>query len=596
MKLLLPFFGMAALFVVLFGFIEARSAQEQTTQRAKAQVVAQLEALQTFVDSTFSPLAQRTQSTDALQAAFQTFRLRYKRIEPVTAYYMPHTNRQLNGPPLPEIEVEEHKTFEPGGLQVIETMLYPAFDTTNRAELLREVAKFRRELNSARYLWYATALTDNHLFDLMRLGTFRLAAMGISGFDTPACRSAIPEAAETLRSIQRLLSLYKRNNDAYRQLNRRLDGAIAFCQRQPDFNQFDRATFLRTYLNSISAGLLDYQRSLGIAPLTDQRPLNAAAPTLFAPNAFNAAFYAPTADQRPTPARAALGRRLFSDPILSGNGQRSCATCHQPERAFTDGLTRAFPIGIVDTPLRNTPTLLNAALQAGYFYDLRTNTLESQAFDVVHNRAEMAGSLDEAARRLRVSPAYMAAFKKAFPADQRPISADQIQNALASYERSLVSLNSRFDRYMRGQTAALNADEVRGFNIFMGKAQCGTCHFMPLFNGTVPPEFTTIESEVIGVPARADNRQLDTDAGRYVHTKLDPLQYAFKTPTLRHIAQTAPYMHNGVYRTLDEVVDFYDKGGGVGLGFSLPNQTLSANKLDLTAAEKKALVSFLKAL
>lgn len=600
MKLFFSLIGATALFVVLFGFIEIRSARAIASQQAKQQVVAQLETLRTYVDSTFLPLAQRTHSTDSLQAAFVALRRQYKAVEPVTEYYMPGTSQQLNGPPLPEIEVEEHKVFEPGGLQVIEPMLYPAFDPARRDELLREVGKFRRELNSARYLWYATYPTDAHLFDLMRLGTFRLATLGISGFDTPACRTAIPEAAETLRSLQRVLSLYKNGSDAYKALNARFDRAIAYCQQHPDFEAFDRAAFLRTYLNPLSAGLLDNQTALGIAPLTDQRPLRATARTLFDRDAFNPAFYAPTADARPTPARVALGRQLFADPILSGDGTRSCATCHQPDRAFTDGLPRALGTS-VGVPLRNTPTLLNAALQAKQFYDLRTNTLESQAFDVVHNRAEMGGSLEGAARKMQVNKAYVAAFRKAFPAaagDSSPglITADQIQNALASYERSLTSMNSRFDRYMRGENAALTSEEVRGFNVFMGKGQCGICHFMPLFNGTVPPAYTQTESEVIGVPARPDNRHLDDDSGRYVHTKLDPLQFAFKTPTLRHAAQTAPYMHNGVYRTLEEVVDFYDRGGGKGLGFELPNQTLPEGKLNLTVSEKKALVAFLKTL
>ena len=159
---------------------------------------------------------------------------------------------------------------------------------------------------------------------------------------------------------------------------------------------------------------------------------------------------------------------------------------------------------------------------------------------------------------------------------------------------------------MRGDDAALTADEVRGFNVFMGKAQCGICHFIPLFNGNVPPEFTNSESEVIGVPRRADNRRpsaarpsaarIDSGEGRYINTKMAPLRYAFKTPILRHAAQTVPYMHNGVYKTLDEVVDFYDRGGGTGLGFDLPNQTLPEGKLNLTVSEKKALVAFLKVL
>jgi len=119
---------------------------------------------------------------------------------------------------------------------------------------------------------------------------------------------------------------------------------------------------------------------------------------------------------------------------------------------------------------------------------------------------------------------------------------------------------------------------------------------VPLFNGTVPPGYTKTESEVISVPKTLQERSVDPDLGRYAHNKLEPLKYAFKTPTLRHIAQTAPYMHNGVYKTLDEVIEFYNKGGGNGLGFALEHQTITGDKLNLTQGEKKALVAFLKAL
>lgn len=169
-------------------------------------------------------------------------------------------------------------------------------------------------------------------------------------------------------------------------------------------------------------------------------------------------------------------------------------------------------------------------------------------------------------------------------------------NALASYERSLLSFDSRFDKYMRGQKSLLTASEKNGYNLFSGRAKCGICHFTPLFNGTVPPNFTNTESEVIGVPETLKNQRIDPDLGRYTFYKFDVWKYAFKTPTLRNIALTAPYMHNGVYKTLEEVVDFYNKGGGNGLGFRLDNQTLPEDKLNLSETEKQDLVAFMKAL
>jgi len=130
----------------------------------------------------------------------------------------------------------------------------------------------------------------------------------------------------------------------------------------------------------------------------------------------------------------------------------------------------------------------------------------------------------------------------------------------------------------------------------MGKAKCATCHFFPLFNGTVPPAYVETESEVLGTPATSEGKSVDPDVGKFALTQREPHRYAFKTPTVRHIALTAPYMHNGVFKTLEEVVDFYDQGGGNGLGFNLENQTLPFDKLNLTGPEKKALVAFMKVL
>ena len=173
-----------------------------------------------------------------------------------------------------------------------------------------------------------------------------------------------------------------------------------------------------------------------------------------------------------------------------------------------------------------------------------------------------------------------------------------IANAISSYVRTLVRLDSRFDRYMRGDNAALNDNEKKGFNLFAGKAKCATCHYIPLFNGLVPPEFVETESEVLGVPVTASkkNSQLSDDEGKFLFTKSLVHKHAFKTPTLRNIALTAPYMHNGVYKTLEQVMDFYNKGGGAALGIAPGNQTLPVQALNLSKREIKNIILFLRAL
>jgi len=596
-RLLLTLLGVTAVLVILLGMIAhfnrpVLSPVEQTKQ----QVSRDLQQLADLTKRQLLPLAEHSQSVDSLRRAFLACRSAYKRVEPFTEYFFPATSRLVNGPPLPEVEAEENKLFEPEGLQVIEEHLYPAFDPAGRADLVREVKKLSSELARYQTLWEATDFTDAHIFDLLRLEVFRIVSLGMAGFDTPMCQTAIPEAAVALTSMRTYLSLFETDTPGYAALDRQLQQAADYLNQHPDFDSFDRAHFITTYANPLSKQLLTYQRALGIEPFKDRRPLRPDAETLFAANAFDPDAYAATVDARMNPAKIELGRRLFADPVLSANNQRACVSCHQPDKAFTDGLTKNKTLTGQGLIGRNTPTLLNAALQAGQFYDLRASSLENQSFDVVHNVTEMNGSLEQVAKKLRVDPSYVAQFRKAFPEKNGAIEPFQIQNALASYERTLVSLDSRFDRYMRGQKTALSAEEIHGLNLFMGKAKCGICHFMPLFNGTVPPGYTDSESEVIGVPATTAETEIDPDLGRYAHTKLDVLKYSFKTPTLRNVAQTAPYMHNGVYRTLDEVIEFYNKGGGNGLGFNLAYQTLPEDKLNLTTTEKKALVAFMKAL
>jgi cytochrome c peroxidase len=240
---------------------------------------------------------------------------------------------------------------------------------------------------------------------------------------------------------------------------------------------------------------------------------------------------------------------------------------------------------------RNTPTLANIAFQRVFFADSRVSYLEDQAIAVISNENEMHGSLEKSALAIQKNKEYVEQFNKAFP--KKEINAFAIKNALASYIRSLSHYDSKFDRYMQNKTS-FTADEKAGFNVFAGKGKCATCHFIPLTNGTVPPNFDRSESEILGVPSR--NKKLDGDLGKFVVTQAAIHNFSFKTPTIRNIALTAPYMHNGVYKTLEEVIDFYNEGGGLGLGFDLPNQTLPEDKLNLSDIEKKQLITFMKTL
>ncbi|UOQ64972.1 cytochrome-c peroxidase [Hymenobacter volaticus] len=365
-----------------------------------------------------------------------------------------------------------------------------------------------------------------------------------------------------------------------------------------DFNSFDRARFFVRYFNPALASLRQAQVQLHIPFVAAKRALRADAVGYFVADAFDASFFAPADAAAPTPAVLALGEALFKEPVLSGKAGRSCASCHVPSRAYTDGLKVNSSL-LADAGLeRNTPTLLNAALQPDQFYDSRVHYLEDQVHAVVSNKAEMGGQLSEAPALLRKKGTYAKLFAKAFANDKQPLTEHNIRRAVATYVRSLVRLNSRFDQYLRGDTTVVKPQEILGFNLFMGKAQCGTCHYMPLFSGTVPPLYDKTESEVLGVPATADtlHPKLDGDQGKFLLYGVAHQKHAFKTPTVRNAALTAPYMHNGVYQTLEQVMDFYNKGGGAGMGLDVPTQTLAEDQLNLTQTEQQAIIAFIKSL
>jgi len=559
---------------------------------AKALFNKDLATFTQLVDGDLVQLAERSNHQDSLQKTFLACRVAYKKIEHFTEYFFPTTSRLVNGPALPEYELEENKAFEPGGLQVIEELIFP-FDTTKRQELLREIKKMRVELRRYDELWKATDFTEAHLFDAVRLQLFRNITLGISGFDTPICQTAIPELAVSLQSLGRYVALFE--GDKSPQIDALFQKAATFTARQVDFNHFDRLKFTTDFINPLTSQLLDYQNELGFKPFDELRALRSDAKTLFDANVFNADYYVAEASSFGNIAKVTLGRKLFYDNILSANNTRNCGSCHQPSRAFTDGRTKSANL-TGGSIARNAPTILYAALQKSQFHDQRVSSLEAQTQDVIQNRDEMHGSLPEACDKLQKNAEYVALFKKAFPKMQN-INPYHIMNGLASYERSLMPFNSRFDHYMRGQQAALNGTEKRGFNIFMGKGKCGICHFAPIFNGTVPPQFSKSESEVIGIMTAPMSKKLDADLGKgRSYPTLPDLKYAFKIPTVRNVALTAPYMHNGAYRTLEEVIEFYNHGGAAGLGLELPNQTLPADHLNLTKQEKADLVAFMHAL
>ncbi len=275
-------------------------------------------------------------------------------------------------------------------------------------------------------------------------------------------------------------------------------------------------------------------------------------------------------------AKVVLGRKLFLDPVLSADRSISCASCHDPERSFTDDRPKAVGVyGRVGT--RRVPKLLNRGYGRSFFWDGRIPTLEEQVLQPVINSLEMDLSLDEAVRRLDEAPDYVQGFRQAF--ERQPNRRD-LGRALASYVRTILSGGSRYDRYVAGDPEALSELEREGLEIFRGKGNCVTCH--------LGPNLTDERFHNTGVGYR-DGRF--DDGGRFGVTGLERDRGAFKTPTLRNADQTAPYMHDGSIATLEDVIEDYDGGGTAN-----PHLDPEIRKLGLTDAEKVALEAFLRAL
>ena len=305
----------------------------------------------------------------------------------------------------------------------------------------------------------------------------------------------------------------------------------------------------------------------------------------------------PIRDNNPmTSKKEQLGKLLYFDPLLSGDNNMSCAHCHHPDLGFTDN--RALSIGHGGSGIgksrtggtvlrRNSPTIWNAGYNHKQYWDGRADDLEEQASFPIQDKNEMAQDKNELIKELKNIPEYVQLFNEAFKNDDssNSLTFENVTYAIAAFERTITANNTRFDKYSRGDHLALSKSERRGLNLFRSlKTRCFECHNFPTFNN---PDF-----KAIGVPQAKNSKP---DLGRF-EIAGKGYENAFKVPTLRNIALTAPYMHNGIFETLDEVVDFYAGGGGRAHGFKDSQLDDKIRKFDLSQEERKDLVAFMHAL
>lgn len=528
---------------------------------------------------------------------FAKVREEFKKAEPYASYLNPEVGHRANGPALPIYLEDTGKVMNPFGLQKIEESIFEG--EVSQSQFVKEVRLTKGLMNNLQSYVTEKVLTPQRFFIATHQQLLRIISHSISGFDTPVSHLGIQETGISLESLYEVYQksiqtlIRRKNSELDTSFQNNIENAVAYIKDNTDFDSFDRYTFIRDYLNPITKNWVDIRKESGLWEGVDNLPFNFDAPTFFESDSFNPTFFTPVTYRNPTAEQIALGKKLFYDPNLSAGKNMSCVTCHAPEKAFADGIVANSDN--TGNPLqRNTPTLINSVFQKSFFWDGRSPTLRDQISSVFSNKKEFASNVHQFSTDILQDSTYSIMFKDAF--GKMSTKNTDIIKAISSYVSTLNAFNSKFDRNMRGEAADFTASEKLGMNLFMGKALCATCHFMPLTNGTVPPFFAETEREVIGVPETAANQKLDDDTGFYWVYNEELHKGMFKTPTVRNAEFTAPFMHNGVYGSLEEVMDFYNKGGGGGLGFDLEHQTLPFDELNLTDAEQQALVAFVKTL
>ena len=557
------------------------------------------------LDSVAQQFSASKSSVSNLKEQLATARHSFKRIEFYTAFkYAEFIESHINGAPLHKVSYVKNRSEikPPEGLQILDELIYSEDvhkEAINIASLTKKLYFSSLRLHKNVQQQHPT---HSELITAIRIELIRIFTLGVSGFDTPGSLNGISETKVVLDNMS--LHLNKIDKQSHHKsithslsiLNR---GATYF--NETNFENFDRLGFLKEIIDPL-------YKTLGEFPLDDESysyilkslPLNLNTTSLFDDTLLDPYFYTDLTEKEDSELLTSLGKSLFYDTKLSTTNTVSCATCHNPKLAFTDGLPKPISFKNGDTLQRNTPTLLNAVYANRFFYDLRAFNLEQQAEHVIFNENEFNSSYTAILNSLSKNEAYTSKFKNTF--GDTLISRERVLKALASYTSSLRSFNSSFDRYIKGESQTIPESVANGFNLFMGKANCATCHFAPTFAGLVPPYYIDSESEVLGVlkNPRTTHKELDDDKGRItngIHTESAWMYVnAFKTTTVRNIEVTAPYFHNGAYKTLEEVIDFYNNGGGSGVGLNVTNQTLSEDSLNLSEAEKQDLIAFLKSL
>lgn len=530
------------------------------------------------------------------RAALLKCRLSFKQISFFTNYFFPSETAMYNAAPKYEVEEPELELVEPMGLQQLEALLYEKNVQEHLEELLMQAQALKTSVADLSTLLYGFHASDEQVLESVRIELIRIISLYISGYDAPLLKSGIAEALESMRSMEVVLAPYLKDNKADGiLLAKTLSSGIQYLTINTEFDSFDRMHYLVNYALPLQRQLGLFIKKLGLELNTTQY-LNYNADYTFS------ADFLKNFDSIPPQKRkklAQIGKKLFFDTRLSGNGMVSCSSCHQPENYFADGKKMSASLDQTHPLRRNTPSLHYAGYQHSQFWDGRAKTMTEQIKGVIFNPFEMGGHQSAVVRYVIGNAKYHSKFDSVFSGKHsNDENMDHIALALSAYISDLNPMNSAFDHYMAGDKNAMDTIQIKGFNLFMGKAQCGSCHFAPLFNSLVPPFYDRSELEVLGTPKTEDltKPEADLDMGRFDLYKIRYYKQAFKTPTVRNTEKTAPYMHNGAFSSLESVIEFYNKGGANGVGLVTPDQTLASKPLNLTKPEINAIIQFINSL
>ncbi|MES2679361.1 MAG: cytochrome c peroxidase [Bacteroidota bacterium] len=526
-------------------------------------------------------------------------------------YLEPISYKQINGPLPVEWETEVFEKFEAPykreGAGLTLAGLYLDEEQPDKKVLFNLV----KSSDVAAQVYMADSITrqlttPDHFYLCNRLFLLNLAAIYTTGFECPDTSRIIPELkgmlTETYKTYASFNGSFPNNPlpENYLELYR---STVSFVSKQDNnYLQFDHFTFIKEYINplfSLNQKLIKEYKVVSKSNV--DYSLNKNSVSIFSKDLYRAqntkGIYLRVYDKETLAEIEKIGKLLFYDPVLSGNNLRSCASCHNPNQYFTDTIkTTSLHFDGKNSLPRNSPSLINSEYNHLVMLDGKHTSLQNQAKDVITNASEMACAEDDVLKKILSCEEYKTAFKKflKFTPTEKKITIEHVTSALTLYYSKFSHYYSEFDKAMN-QSQALSAEATQGFNVFMGKAQCATCHFVPQFNGVKPP-YVGSEFEVLGVPKDSTFKQLSADKGRYVINPASEMASAFRTGSVRNAEKTKPYMHNGSFTDLNQVIDFYDAGGGTGRGLKLDNQTLSGDSLHLTKKDKKNLLAFIKSL